>query len=47
MADEIKLSVDTNDRFGMFKVGSQDHLVTALESALPDDRPRRATILSG
>ena len=44
MAYEIKVSEDTNERYGMSKVGTQDDLVTALKLALQDDGPPRAII---
>ena len=44
MEYEVKVSEDANDRYGAFKVGSQDDLVTALGLALQDDGPRRAII---
>lgn len=47
MEYEVKVSEDANDRYGAFKVGSQDDLVTALGLALQDDGPRRAIILGG
>lgn len=47
MAYEVKVAEDANERYGMFKVGSQDDLVTALGLALQDDGPRRAIILGG
>lgn len=44
---EVKVAEDANDRYGAFKVGSQDDLVTALGLALQDDGPRRAIIIGG
>lgn len=44
---EVKVAEDANDRYGAFKVGSQDDLVTALGLALQDEGPRRAIILGG
>lgn len=44
---ERRLSEDANDRYGAFRVGTQDDLVTALGLALQDDGPRRAIILGG
>ena len=41
------MAEDANDRYGAFKVGTQDDLVTALGLALQDDGPRRAIILGG
>ena len=35
---EIKVSEDANDRYGAFKVGSHDDLVTALGLAVQEDR---------
>jgi hypothetical protein len=47
MEYEVKVSEDANDKYGAFKVGSQDDLVTALGLALQDDGPRRAIIVGG
>lgn len=47
MEYEVTVAEDANDRYGAFKVGSQDDLVTALGLALQDDGPRRAIILGG
>lgn len=44
---EVKVSEDANEKYGAFKVGTQDDLVTALGLALQDDGPRRAIILGG
>lgn len=47
MAYEVKVSEDADDRYGMFKVGTQDDLAMALELALQDVGPRRAIIVGG
>jgi hypothetical protein len=44
---EVKVAEDANDRYGAFRVASQDDLVTALGLALQDDGPRRAIIIGG
>lgn len=47
MEYEVKVSEDANDRYGAFRVGTQDDLVTALGLALQDDGPRRAIVVGG
>jgi hypothetical protein len=36
---EIRISEDANERYGAFKVGAHDDLVTALGLAVQDRRP--------
>ena len=43
---EVEVAEDAN-RYGAFKIGSQDDLVTALGLAVLDDGPRRAITLGG
>jgi hypothetical protein len=40
---EIRVSEDANERYGAFKVGSHDDLITALGLAVQQD-PKRLTI---
>jgi hypothetical protein len=44
---EVEVAPDANDRYGAFKVGSRDDLVTALGLALQEDGPERAWIYMG
>ena len=40
---EIRVDENANDRYGAFKVGTHDDLVTALGLAVQEDRPNRIT----